>query len=264
MTKLCRRATRLQRPSGSRRRCSPAVSRDKPIRFDLIWRLVCGVYECHRSGGDPYGELLCEAFGSLSSRSPPVPHRTCVTPHTRFHVATIAFPFVNCPWNVQQRETIPFFVTADQWVLCAIPRWERVAHPNSGFTSESRSEKEETCSLNWFSYRGEVRSRRLLKRSRSYEFASDEEDSRTEDNFEFEFTARRVEQSLTQEIKYWRGLREFLEEEFPRNGRKYVVFRNVVTLFTYSFFCRVPLLLRRTRLSLNACRQQVIGRSYTR
>lgn len=66
-------------------RSSPSVSRDKPIRFDLIWRV--GVYECYIGLVGIRMESSCQAFGSLSpQRSSPVPHRTCVTPHTRFHV----------------------------------------------------------------------------------------------------------------------------------------------------------------------------------
>jgi len=43
-------------------------------------------------GGSPHGGELLRGTGSLAYRGTLVPHQTCVTTHTRFHIVTIAFP----------------------------------------------------------------------------------------------------------------------------------------------------------------------------
>lgn len=68
-------------------RCSPSVLRDKPIRFDLIWRV--GVYECYRPGGDPYGELLS---GPLLTEFPSTSSDVCYAAHAFPCNLTTAFP----------------------------------------------------------------------------------------------------------------------------------------------------------------------------
>lgn len=91
--KLNWHSTRLLGPAGSWPplvRSSPSVLRDKPIRFDLIWRV--GVYECYRPGGDPYGELLSGLRVSLLTEFPSTSSDVCYAAHAFPCNLTIAFP----------------------------------------------------------------------------------------------------------------------------------------------------------------------------
>lgn len=91
--KLNWRSTRLPLSQGRGRglvRCSPSVLRDKPIRFDLIWRV--GVYECYRAGGDPYGELLSGLRVSLLTEFPSTSSDVCYAAHAFPCNLTTAFP----------------------------------------------------------------------------------------------------------------------------------------------------------------------------